>query len=213
MIKSNTKQKAAWLLAPVFGTILFVILYITAIFFYPGGSQVDKNAIGFSLVNNYWCNLLNDVAINGEINPAKPIAMAGLAVLCLTLALFWQLFPKHINPGKPVKLTIQISGILAMAIAFLLFTNIDHDLVTNLASFFGILATMGTLTGLYKIKWYGLFVFGLFNFLLVGLNAYVYYDKDLIIYLPVIQKISFASFLIWVCSIDINLYRRITKLE
>ncbi len=211
MIESNTKQKAAWLLAPVFGTILFVILYMTATFFYPGGSQVDKNAIGFSLVNNYWCNLLNETAINGVYNPAKPIAVVGLTVLCLTLAFFWLLFPKHINQGKAINFFIQISGILAMGIAFLLFTNIDHDLVTNLATFFGIIATTGTLIGLFKVKWYGLFAFGLFNFLLVGVNTHVYYTEALIIYLPVIQKISFASFLIWICSIDINLYRRITK--
>lgn len=212
MVNSFIKQKDFQLLLPIFGTILFVILYITATFYYPGGSQIDKNSKGFSLLNNYWCNLLNETAINGSLNPAKPIALAGLIILCLTLAIFWIMFPKHINQGKAINFSIQISGLLSMAIAFLLFTNIDHDLVTNLASFFGILATIGTLTGIYKIKWYGLLAFGLFNFLLIGVNTYLYYDRDMIIYLPVIQKISFGSFLIWVCIIDINLYRRKTKL-
>jgi hypothetical protein len=207
------RKKNYWLLTPSCGTIVFVILYITATFFYPGGSQIDKNSIGFSLINNYWCNLLNDTAINGSLNPAKPIALAGLIVLCLTLAIFWIMFPKHINQGKAINFSIQISGILSMAIAFLLFTNLDHDLVTNLSSLFGILATSGTVLGLHRIKWYGLFAFGLINFLLVGLNSYVYYEKDLIIYLPVIQKISFASFLIWVCSISINLYQRKTLIQ
>ncbi|POY39301.1 hypothetical protein C3K47_02045 [Solitalea longa] len=200
-------QKNIWLLAPTFGTILFVVLYVVATLFYPGGSQVDKSSIGFSWINNYWCNLLNENAINGRHNPAKPIAMTGMFVLCLTLTNFWFLFSRHINIGKSIRLVIQISGAIAMTIAFFLFTNINHDIVTNLASTFGFIATVGTFIGLYKTKWYGLFAFGLLNILLIGLNNYLYYNNGLIIYLPIVQKISFATFLIWVCSIDINLYR------
>jgi hypothetical protein len=202
------KQKSIWVLTPIFGAILFVVLYIVATVFYPGGSQVDKNSIGFSWIHNYWCNLLNENAINGRHNPAKPIAMTGMFVLCSALTFFWLLFPIHINIGKVAKLVIQVSGTFAMIITFFLFTNIDHDLVTNLASIFGLIATVGTFIGLYKVQWYGLFIFGFLNILLVGLNNYVYYSEGLIIYLPIIQKISFASFLVWICIIDINMYRK-----
>ena len=208
LTKQLNKQKNIWVLTPIFGTMFFVVLYIVATLLYPGGSQVDKNSIGFSWTNNYWCNLLNENAINGQSNPAKPIAMIGMFVLCFTLAIFWFLFSRHINIGRFTKLTIQVSGTLAMIIAFFLFTNIDHDIVINFASIFGLVATAGTFIGLYKTKWYGLFAFGLLNVLLVVLNNYVYYNKGLIIYLPIIQKISFATFLFWVCSVDINLYRR-----
>lgn len=201
------KQKNIWVLTPIFGILLFVVLYFVATLYYPGGSQVDKNSIGFSWTNNYWCNLLNENAINGQHNPAKPIAVTGMFVLCLTLSFFWFHFPRNISIGKFAKLAIQISGTLAMIIACLLFTNIDHDLVTNLASIFGLIATVGTFIGLYKIKWHGLFAFGLLIIFLVGLNNYIYYTKGLIIYLPVIQKISSATFLLWICCVDINLYR------
>jgi hypothetical protein len=201
------KQKTILLLTPIFGTIIFVILYVVATVFYPGGSQVDKNSIGFSWTNNYWCNLLSENAINGQHNPAKPIAITGMFVLCLTLIFFWVLFPRYLYIGKTTKLVIQISGTIAMIIAFFLFTNINHHLIINLAAVFGFAATVGTFIGLYKTKWYGLFVFGLLNILLVILNNYVYYNKALIIYLPIIQKISFATFLAWVCSINISLYR------
>lgn len=194
-------------LIPIWGTLIFVVHYLVAAFLYPGGSQLDKNSIGFSWTDNYWCNLLNDFAINGQPNPARPIAMSGMFVLCLALSFFWVQFPNHISVGKFAKLTIQTSGILAMAIALFLFSDIDHDLITNLASFFGLIATTGTFFGLYKNKWYGLFIFGLLIVILVGLNNYVYYSKGLIVYLPVIQKISFATFLLWICIIDINLYR------
>ncbi|MGC4234335.1 MAG: hypothetical protein QM594_15255 [Niabella sp.] len=200
------KQNSIWILAPLFGTILFVALYIVAALFYPGGSQVDENSTGFSWINNYWCNLLNEKAINGQYNPAKPIAMIGMFILCSTLTFFWFLFPKHTNLRNGLKFIIQISGALSMITAFFLFTNMNHDLITNLASFFGFVATVGTFIGLFKIRWYGLLILGLFNILLVGLNNYVYYTNGLIVYLPVIQKITFAAFLFWICCIDINLY-------
>ncbi len=192
----------------MFGILIFVVLYIVAAFLYPGGSQVDKNSLGFSWTNNYWCNLLNTKAINGQYNPAKPVAIAAMFILCFTLSLFWYLFARHMQIGKRLKLIIQISGTLSMLTAFFLLTTIDHDLATNLASAFGVIATIGTFIGLYKKKLHLLFAFGLLILLLVGLNNYFYYTKGLIIYLPVIQKISFAAFLIWICLIDIILYRR-----
>lgn len=208
---SSDSTKNILVLTPIFGVIVFVFLYIIATILYPGGSQIDKNAIGFSWTNNYWCNLLNESAINGQPNPAKPVAITGMLVLCLTLSLFWYLFARHIVFDKKLKLTIQFSGILAMVIAFFLYSNINHDLITNLASIFGIVATVGTFVGLYKAKWFWLLWLGLFNILLVGLNNYVYYTKELIVFLPVIQKISFATFLVWICCININLYFRLSN--
>jgi hypothetical protein len=197
------KVKNIWLLTPILGTLIFVSLYFFATLVYPGGSQVNKNSIGFSWANNYWCNLLNDIAINGQPNPAKPIALTGMFILCCTLSFFWFIFPKQIIISKNLKLTIQVAGILAMTVAFFLFTNLNHDLVTNLASSFGALATIGTFIALYKNRLFKLFAFGLSNILLVMLNNLCYYNKALIIYLPVIQKISFAAFLIWICCINI----------
>lgn len=201
------KLKYTWLLLPVVGTILFLLLFFIATRYYPGGSQADSNAVGFSWLHNYWCNLLNEQALNGQYNPTKPIAITGMVVLYITLAFFWLIFPRYINIDKKIKTLIQASGTLSMAIAILLFTSINHDLVTNLASGFGLLATMGTLIGLYQTKCYGLFVFGLLNILLVGLNNYVYYNGALIVYLPVIQKVSFLSFLTWICAINIQWYK------
>ncbi|MEO7048096.1 MAG: hypothetical protein ABI091_22550 [Ferruginibacter sp.] len=200
------KLKPNFILTPILGTIIFIVLYFIATLYYPGGSQVDKNSIGFSWINNYWCNLLNENAMNGQHNSAKPIAMTAMCTLCLSLSFFWIFFPQQIRTGKIVKRLIQISGTLSMLVAFFLFTNINHDLITDVASFLGLIATIGTFIGLYKTKWFGLFAFGLLNILLVGLNNYVYFTKGMIIYLPVIQKISFVTFLIWICCIDINIY-------
>jgi hypothetical protein len=52
LIHKTNKTKIILVLIPIFGTILFIVLYIVATLLYPGGSQVDKNSIGFSWMNN-----------------------------------------------------------------------------------------------------------------------------------------------------------------
>lgn len=206
-IKSK-KHKNSWVLIPTLGSLIFIVLYFVATLFYPGGSQIDHNSIGFSWVNNYWCNLLDEQAINGQKNAAQPVAISAMLVLCVTLIFFWLLFPSHINMSKLPTRVVQFSGILAMATSLLLPTSLDHDLITNSASIFGLIAVAGTFFGLCKAKWYGLFAFGCLNILLVALNNYVYYNNQFIVYLPIIQKISFVSFLVWICLINISIYRK-----
>ncbi len=195
------------MLLPVFGTVLFVCLYFVATLYYPGGSQVDSHSKGFSWANNYWCNLLNETSINGQLNTARPVAIAALFVLCLTLTIFWYLFPKHTGLKGSVKLVIQISGTLAMTTAMFLFTDL-HDTIVNIASLCGLVATAGTFIGVHQLKWTKLFWFGIFNLALVALNSILYYGNGLKLYLPVVQKITFLFFLLWICLITIDLYRR-----
>ena len=208
MSATIVNRKSVWFLIPIFGTIIFIFLYILATLFYPGGSQVDQNSIGFNWINNYWCNLLNETAINGKINSARPIALTGMVILCLTFSVFWFLFPRNLNIRKSTKIIIQVSGVLSMIIAMFIFTKY-HDIITNLASLFGVIALIGAFIILYKIKWNGLFRYGIFNLFIVGINNYVYYNKELITFLPLIQKLSFVSFLIWICFISLNLYNKI----
>lgn len=211
MTTQANKSTTILVLIPILGSLLFIILYTIAAYLYPGGSETDKTSVGFSWTNNYWCNLLHENAINGQPNSAKPFAITGMLILGFALSTFWVVFPKHLITKKYFRLTIQMSGIAAMLISFLLLTNINHDLIVNIASSLGFIATIGTLVCLYQTKWYGLFVFGLFNILLVGLNNYLYNTEGMMIYLPVVQKISFLSFLVWICFINMNLYQRPVK--
>jgi len=43
---------------------------------------------------------------------------------------------------------------ISMITAFYLSVIVDHDFVTNLAAFFGLIATVGTFIGLYRNKWF-----------------------------------------------------------
>ena len=193
------------ILIPVLGSIIFATLYFIATLLYPGGSQANKISPGFSWANNYWCNLLNKNAINGQSNPARPVALTAMLVLCFAIAFFWFLFPITTNVRKPYKRVIQLSGATSMAITMFLFTDL-HDMVINIASLFGLIALIGTFAVLYNIRLLRLFWLGMVNILLIAFNNYFYYSSELIFFLPVIQKISFAFFLVWLCCICVVLY-------
>jgi hypothetical protein len=201
------RSKNSWILVPFIGSFLFIVLYIIAAFLYPGGSGTDKAAIGYSWTDNYWCNLLSEKAINGQTNAARPVAVTAMFILCLSLSTFWILFPALTQLKKYHKLLIQVAGTVCMLVSFLLLTSIDHDLAVNTSSAFGLIAMIGILIALYQLKWNWLFAIGLFNLLLVALNNYLYHSNEMM-YLPIVQKFSFLSFLVWFSFISINLYQR-----
>lgn len=192
---------------PVSGIVVFVCLYIVATFFYPGGSQLDKAAPGFSWMQNYWCNLLNENAINGQPNAARPVALTAMGVLCFSLAYFWYRFPQAVRLSKTNRLVMQLSGVLAMATGLAIFTNY-HDSLINIATLFGLVAVTGALAALRNLNWMGLFWTGLFAIALVGLNNILYYGPRLRYYLPLVQKATFLYFLVWMCGINIRMFTR-----
>jgi hypothetical protein len=189
---------------PIAGIIAFAFLYVLASMQYPGGSQADPQSMGFSWMNNYFCNLLNETAINGKPNLGQPFALASLLVLALSLALFWWSFPHYLPLSQFQTKMIKITGVSSMIIACLLFTNINHDLITNTASLFGLIAILTSMWALYQNKRTAIFLFGLLNLVLVLINNWLYYDASLIKYLPLVQKISFASVLIWIIWINMS---------
>jgi len=182
-------------------------LYFIATLLYPGGSDFDKNTIGFSWTHNYWCNLLNTTAINGLSNAAQPVAIAAMIVLAIALALFWWIYASI--PQFPVaqRKFLRGSAIASMLIAALLATSLPHDFIINAASLFGMIAVSLTLIGLYKSKWDAVLTWGFINILLVIANNVLYYNSNLIQFLPIVQKISFASYLLWFSSINIKQFK------
>lgn len=203
--KKVIAKKDRKLLLPLYGSSVFMMLYFIAARYYPGGSQADAAATGFSWLHNYWCNLLNESAMNGQPNAARPIAMAAMGVLCATLLSFWILFPQQATLPKRMRHLMQVSAILCVTTGLFISTGF-HDLLLDVASFFGLIATAGIFAGLHKLKWQLLFRWGVFNIGLVILNNILYYGNGLL-YLPVVQKITFLSFLLWIGFISVKMYQ------
>ncbi len=201
------RKKHPWILLPLAGSIVFIALYLVAASLYPGGSQADTHSKGFSWMHNYWCNLLNEKGINGEVNGGRAVALLAMAVLGLTLVSFWIITASLAAFSKPVKLLVIVSGIIAVALLPAL-PSAYHDVVINVSGFFGLIAMAAVYVAVYRNGWMNLFAFGIFNLLLVGLNNYLYHSGGSLYYLPLVQKISFASFLLWICLVDVRLYQR-----
>lgn len=196
-----------WRLLPAGGMALFVALYALAAALYPGGSPTDKTAPGFSWLHNYWCNLLTANAINGQPNPAQPVALLAMGVLCLSLMLFWYYLPPLFQFGARAAGTVRSAGILSMVAAGFLSTA-QHDLVLNIACALGVVALGGTFVGLYQTGRLGLLGLGALCLVLLGVNNYVYYSQHFIVALPVIQKITFAVFLLWFSLLSLAVYNQ-----
>lgn len=206
MSRRSINPKRIWILTPLIGSFLFVILYILAAKVYPGGTNTNNASIGYNWTENYWCNLLSNNAINGHVNTAKPVAITAMIILCISHSFFWILFPAITRLKRNYRLLIQIPGIISMVTAFLLLTNIDHDIAINISSSIGFIAMAATIAALQQLKWNKLFLLGLFNIFLMLLNNYLYHTGNMT-YLPVVQKFSFLSFLIWFSLMDMQLYR------
>lgn len=183
-----------------------MILYFVAAAYYPGGSEVDRQAAGFSWTHNYWCDLLENTAENGAYNASKPIAISAMGVLCLGIILFWVFIPRLFKVHIGIKRTMQLTGIISMVtLAFLKDNN--HDLIINASVLLGSVAMLLCLYSLFVAGLTGLFSLGVLCLLLCLVNTYIYYSQTWLSYLAVIQKVSFFLFLLWFCLLLLRLFR------
>lgn len=184
------------------------MLYITATLYYPGGSTIDSTRAGFDWLHNYWCDLTGQLAKNGEVNPARPVALTAIVVLCSALGVFWQIVPRLFIKNKRFTKIIRYAGILSMAITVFIFTDF-HDTVINVAGIFFVVAVLGTFIGLYNNNLLKLFSYGIFCLILILANYGIYETGFLLSILPVAQKVAFIVFIGWIGWVNVYLYRTV----
>ncbi len=204
--KPNKRSKIL-LLSPLFGILVFVLLYILAAGLYPGGSALDKQAKGFSILHNYWCDLFDTVAHNGAINPARPIAIVAMLVLTASFALLWYLLPRLFMVKNTRQRIIQYTGVTSMIIAAFLFTHY-HEAVIHLAGVVGGVALTLTFIELYRANQKGALILGLLCLVMSGINYFVYETGIGLFLLASTQKLTFLVFFVWAALINVDLYRK-----
>jgi len=186
---------------PLIGILGFVVLYIYSTTLYPGGSQADPNALGFDWIHNYWCNLTNELGMNGQPNPARPFAIAAMTLLCTSLWVFFIQFAQTFAKSKTWRVLIQIGGTLSMISAIFIFTAY-HDVMTTLSSIFGLFVVIGIIREIYQSNLVAYKVSGVFCIALLGLNNYIYYTEHFLHTLPLLQKFTFAVVLTWIVGLN-----------
>lgn len=183
------------------GLLLFFPLYYCCSLLYPGGSVTFPQSTAFSWRHNYWCDLLTSPTLRGETNPAQPLAIITLTILCISVHLFFYLFSLRLSASPRWAKIIQFSGAISMFLAFLLFTSY-HDIVVIASGLVGGITAVGILISLWHLRPRLCFFSALFCMLLLSINFAVYYSGIGMYYLPVIQKATLAVVLLWIVAIN-----------
>ena len=170
--------------------------YIIAAIGYPGGSTLQPTSQYFHPLENYWCDLFGQKALNGQSNTVQELALIATSLLCASIAVFWYSLPKYFSPSPPIYKTIQYTGIISMFLALGVMTAF-HDIAILISSLFSGIALLLTFSQLLKYQYYKLLVFGLLSSVLSTANFIVYYSEWGIEGLPLLQKITFIAFLSW----------------
>jgi len=76
--------------------------------------------------------------------------------------------------------------------------TLDHDVVINVASFLGSIGLVGLIYITKKLHWKWLYTLGLINIGLIIINRVIYDTELLWKYLPIVQKLTFVSALLWI---------------
>lgn len=121
--------------------IISVILIVIAALFYPGGSLLDKNSIGFGWSKNFLSNLFEAKAINGSENRGRIWAVIGMAFHSVGYGIFFINISKKI-PSRQWSTILKLIGAANIILIFLVATSL-HDL--------GVLSIILTLIGFFTI--------------------------------------------------------------
>lgn len=177
-----------------------LLLLLVAALLYPGGSQADLHSVGYNWKTNYLCNLFNARGMNGDPNPGRNWAIAGMFFLCAGMAVFFFHFAYKISSGRPAKM-IRYSGTGSMCFAFLVITPY-HDTMTTLASVFALVALFYVTLFLFRSKLVAFKLLSAVCIAVLYLNNYIYYTHHYIEILPLMQKISFLLVIGWVLGLE-----------
>jgi hypothetical protein len=189
--------RRALLYAPAAGVVLFIVLYAIAALLYPGGSYDDRHAPGFSLVHNYFCDLLHPVALNGVVNPGRGIGLVAMALIVPTLVFFWHSVVVLFANQRALRLTTRIAGSISAAGMLLLLTPF-HDSAVEIGGGFGLVAFFAVLAALPRAKHGLLFLGGVAAMVVSAACFFIWRTGVGLPALASLQKLAFALFLAWV---------------
>lgn len=189
----------------------FVVSMLAAAALYPGGSWTDREANGFSLLRNFWCDLLRAQAINGADNRwGKLCASIGFGALGIGLWPYWWLAATPLG-GRQRR--VALCGIFSAAcLAAMAYLPSDEHPVLH-----GAVALGGALTGSIaasicvatrlpgEARLSLRRASGALTLALAGLNAALYVHvayaggKETLTQ-PLVQKLATVALLVWMLS-------------
>ena len=203
-------NKKAYLIE-ILGIIIYIVLIVTGMFTYAGGTQDNPNAPGYT----FWFNTLSDLgrvnSHNGNPNLISMILFSiAYSTIAITMVPFYLVFPRVFNDHPFEKKLTKIAGILGIisSIGFIGVVFTPADILYAPHMFFAIMAYVAILVliilytiALYRTQIFSkeyVWIFTIFSivfliFLLMALGALVLGIRAL---LTIGQKIGRTSILI-----------------
>lgn len=179
--------------------IISVLLLVIATLLYPGGSILDKTSVGFDWSKNFFSNLFLARALNGDINPARIWALAGMVFNSIGYLLFFIHTSRKI-PQKHSAMVLKHIGIINMLFTFLIATA-WHDIMVTVSSTLNMLGLFYITVSVLRTRLHWLKVFCIGSLLIFYFTLYLYGTGDWGL-LAVMQKVSFLCFMLFVLAIE-----------
>jgi hypothetical protein len=205
-MRGEQRSKIAfWSLFSIGGILFFIFFFLLAAAHYPGGSNANLHAKGFSWMNNYWCELLGENAKNGEANTGRTYGLIGMVILSISISIFWWNIPTVVyEKNHIIRGFMRYCGILSMVFASLIFTN-WHDAIIYIAVISGTIAFSLLFYELFRNKRDILSYFGVICLGFIFANCLIYMSDFGIDFLPQLQKITFGITLLWIILVILHL--------
>jgi len=181
------------------GILISLLLLFIATTRYPGGSLFDRNSIGFDWSKNFISNLFGAKAVNGQDNPARIWADAGMMILSLSFSLFFISYSKRI-PVKSAGKVIRFSGVAGMFCTALIVTPL-HDIMVTISSTLFLVSIFYITVFILKSRLHLFKIFCLISLLIFYYTLYLY-GAGKFGTLPVMQKITFFSMILLVLGLQ-----------
>lgn len=198
MNSADSRQAMQWAASiPVVGVVASSGLYFWAAAVYPSAIPGPGEALGYSHLFNYWCDLLVTTAPSGEPNPARPLALIATSLLPLSLIPLWLGVPALFRHAAPWGRLVQGCGALAMLSAALVWTS-HHDLALHGAAGFGVVALIVTLLAIDARRYRPSILAAVAAGLLAVANYALWSSGSLPAATPVVQKAALVAVFAWV---------------
>jgi hypothetical protein len=139
--RSLRSGAAIVLVAMVVGSALLAV----AMSLYPGGTELDRAAVGHSFWFNLLCDLTGDSALNGAPNAGRGFARAGMAVFSVGMGAFWMILPAEFPGHRALAATVRLAGAISVLgfLAVLVVTGgAAHAVAVFAAAVPGVLAAL-----------------------------------------------------------------------
>lgn len=183
--------------SPIFGLIVYVLIYSYAVTFYPGGSLSYPNATSFSFIHNLLCDAMDVYTPNGTLNNARPLAVCAHIVLSIAMICFFIITPRIFPKANILTKMIKYCGVLSMVAFIFLYTSY-HDTMVIVTAIFGTMAMIPYFLALRSLTNTGYKVIAYLGFILSFLVFLSFVSDIGRYYLPFVQKVSFVIDAVWV---------------